>query len=552
MSSLWGEFLIRGLCSLGVSQIVISPGSRSTPLTLAAARCPELELHTLVDERSAGFFALGLAKAGGGPVALVCTSGSALAHYGPAVVEADEAGVPLLLLTADRPPELRYSRAGQTIDQLKFFVDRVRFFAEIAAPVLKRSAFHRMGSVVQDAVKAALGPVSGPVHLNIPLDEPLAPSAETGLDIDWDPLDYWIQEPALPAKGCILAGWAQPQNADAYCSSVLELARSLSWPIWADASSPLRHCADPDDLVITHYERVVRSDALADVLKPEGIILLGEPPTSKLTRQWLESVQPRAWLLENRRPAGNVMGLRQRLMNWNGAEPLSDRFKFSGRGADFLQHWQRVERTCRQGQQAFLESDTDMHEGRISWILGKHLPEATPVLIASSLAIRDAEWFWPKTDRNYRIHCNRGANGIDGLISTALGMATVEQRPAVLLCGDLAFLHDVGGLAAGRNLSNHLTIIVIQNQGGGIFEHLPVSKLGAVFENQFATPQSFSIAGLAQAFGWDYELIESPSMLEDRIARLPESGLRILEIRTDRKAEKVWRQRYLREIAIES
>lgn len=554
LSSLWGAFFIRGLCALGVSQVVISPGSRSTPLTLAASQASGLKLHTLVDERSAGFFALGLAKASGEPVALICTSGSALAHYGPAVVEADEAGVPLLLLTADRPPVLRYSRAGQTIDQLKFFSDRVRFFAEIAAPELKQSAFHRMGSVLEDAVLAAAGPRPGPVHLNLPFDEPLAPELSTSLDLDWDPFEFWsdAQPDALPGRGCILAGWAQPRDSDAYCKAVLDLARSLGWPVWADASSPLRHGKDPEGLVVTHYERIARSEELAAALKPEAVLLLGEPPTSKVCRQWLEAVQPQAWLLENRLPSGNVMGLHQRRLSWDGSESLLGRFQSVAEDAEFLRRWQQLESAWRRGQQAFVESDGLLHEGRISWLLGNHLPSGTPVFIASSLAIRDAEWFWPKSDRGYRVQTNRGANGIDGLVSSALGMATIRQQSSVLLCGDLAFLHDVGGLAAGRNLSTHLTIIVIQNEGGGIFEHLPVSKLGPVFESQFATPQAFSIEMLARGFGWDWELVDRPEVLAERLQTLPHKGLRILEIRTNRKAEKVWRQRYLREIAIES
>lgn len=552
LNSLAGAFFARGLPVLGVRQVVVSPGSRSTPLTLAVSASPELQVHTVVDERSAGFFALGLAKASNEPVALICTSGSALAHYGPAVVEANEAGIPLVLLTADRPPSLRYSRAGQTVDQLKFFSDRVRFFAEIAVPELSRSWFYRQGTVLSDTIRAAVSTMPGPVHLNFPFDEPLAPSLDSRVKLDWNPMDFWKADTSVPAQGCILAGWAQPQDVEAYCENVLDLARSLSWPIWADASSPLRHYPDPDGWVITHYERVARDPVLANELCPQGVVLIGEPPTSKVCRLWLEKEQPFAWLIDSRLPSGNVMGLRQKRLQWDGAQALSELLKGNDVQNTYISRWRALELKWRQRQREFLESVEELHEGGVSWLLGSQLPAGTPVFIASSLAIRDAEWFWPKNDRGYIVQTNRGANGIDGLIASALAMATVHCRPSVLLIGDLAFLHDAGSLVVGRQLQSHLTIVVVQNQGGGIFEHLPVSKLGSMFEQQFATPQEFSIERMAQAFGWDWECVGEPSTLAARLSALPEKGLRILEVRTDRKNEKVWRQHYLREIAIES
>ena len=552
----------------------MSPGSRCAPLTFAFARHPQIEAIPVLDERSAAFFALGLAKQQHRPVVLVCTSGTAAANYLPAIVEAHESGVPLLVLTADRPPELRDCAAGQTIDQQKLYGSFVQFYHELAVPEAKLERLRYLRQTVAHAYQRTLQPEAGPVHLNCPFRDPLAPVEDdtarylvgkigegffshlspvaealslprgTGSRSTTNTVDLSAVIPRGYRRGIIVAGPDTVVDPEHYASAVQRLARALGWPVLADALSPVRNFPMTGVVRVSTYEAVLRSPKRAKALQPEMVICLGGWPTSKVLRGWLE--QGGAEILLVAPIARNRDALHGRT-RWISAS-IEDTGETPGpRGkADpaYAAVWQRAELSARDILDGSLRAATELIEPKVAWLLAQHLPQATPLFVASSMPVRDLEYFWPVTGRSQRVFFNRGANGIDGTLSTALGVAH-GGKPAVLLTGDLALLHDTNGFLLKPKLRGSLTIVLINNCGGGIFEHLPVAKFEPPFEEYFATPQTVDFATLCKAYGVEHTLVTDWAQFRTAIAQLPAQGLRVLEIRTDRKHDAAWRKRVL-------
>jgi 2-succinyl-5-enolpyruvyl-6-hydroxy-3-cyclohexene-1-carboxylate synthase len=565
-NTLWGGVLVETLVRCGVRQAVISPGSRSTPLTLAFAAHPAIEAIPVLDERSAAFFALGLAKQSGQPVVLVCTSGTAGANYFPAVIEAQESGVPLLVITADRPPEMRACASGQTIDQQKLFGRHVNFYHELAAPEASMPLLAYLRQTVVHACAQTLGPLAGPVHLNAPFRDPLVPAdgaPGTGLDsaCDWEeffdeiappsPVELLAAAPRVPlaVHGVIVAGPGSPVDAAGYAELVGVIARKLGWPVLADGLSPLRnHALDGVNFVST-YDTLLRNPAVAERLRPERVLCLGGWPISKVLRAWLtESEAPILLVGEGtaNRDAlhGRTQQLRCSLRRF--AEQLPATMDVNG----YAQMWPGLERKVRAALDGRLTVMTEMFEGRAAWLLAQHLPAGTPVFFANSMPVRDVEYFWPPNDRRLQPYFSRGANGIDGTLSTALGVAH-GHRPAVLLTGDLALLHDANGFLLRPRLRGSLTIVLINNRGGGIFEHLPVAKTGPAFEEFFATPQAADFALLCAAHGVAHIAVHEWAQFIALVAELPAAGIRVLELKTDRKRDAATRKALFAEVAAE-
>lgn len=606
-NTLWASVLVGTLVRLGLTTAVISPGSRSTPLTVAFAQESSIETIPVLDERSAAFLALGIAKRTGTPVALVCTSGTAGANYYPALIEARESQVPLLVFTADRPPELRDCASGQTIDQQKLFGDFPNAYTELAVPAADLTLLRYLRQTLVQAWRQSLHPAPGPVHLNCPFRDPLAPISDGSVDHLRDVLNqaFWAGlvpreaesphplSPPLPRgegeagmaeasatgepnlttsisplpmgegpgvrvfstwqacdRGLIIAGPAQPVDAEAYCQSVATLAKSLGWPVLAETLSPLRHAAKQNPYLITTYDAILRQEAWAADLLPNQVIQLGPLPTSKVLRQWLERHHPRRWVID---PASRnldplhgitthlpltVADLATNVANMN---PTVDAAIPNATYGDL---WLSLERKVRQHLDQSLAAMTDLFESKVPWLMGKHLPKGTAVVIANSMPIRDAEWFWPPNQRHLRIFCNRGANGIDGTLSTTLGIAH-QGAPTVLLTGDLALLHDTNGWLNVPRLQGHLTVVLINNQGGGIFEMLPIAQFEPPFEDFFATPQTVDWNHLCAAYGVNYERIKTWKQLQSRLGFLPSHGVRVLEVRCDRKQSTQLRQTLL-------
>lgn len=556
LNSAWGALTMEVLARLGVQTVVTSPGSRSTPLTVAAVRNPKLEALTILDERSAGFFALGLAKRSHRPVALVCTSGSALANYMPAVVEASMSGTPLLLLTGDRPPELQDCNSGQTIDQLKFYGDYVRHFHQLALPAV--ACFDYLRQTLVHAVAQSLQPQPGPVHLNFPFRDPLAPeqggapicevgeleraatvvtraaeSLTSGSGFDAVALERLMSH----QRGVIVVGTEQPPGGDeAFADAVAMLSRKLGWPVIADVLNPLRNHVGENAALICTYDTFLRDAAALATLQPPAVVLqIGNLPTSKILRGWLAHLDATSFLLT--RLADNTDPLhRVATPLYGDVHSLAERLPHQQADAHWLEAWQALEAKTRQQLEDQLAAVDTLFEGKAAWLLSRHAPIGACVFLANSMSVRYAEYFWQPGDRAISIFCNRGANGIDGTLSTAMGVAH-RGRPTILLTGDLAFLHDSNGLLAQHQLSGSLTVILVNNKGSGIFEYLPIAAQQDVFETHFATPQQVSIEGLCRAHGVSYQCIRDWDTLVNCISQLPASGLQVLELPTDRKAD---------------
>ncbi|MEM8639694.1 MAG: 2-succinyl-5-enolpyruvyl-6-hydroxy-3-cyclohexene-1-carboxylic-acid synthase [Cyanobacteria bacterium P01_G01_bin.54] len=569
-NTLCTSVFVQTLAQIGLKLAVLCPGYRCTPLTVAFAAHPDIEAIAILDERSAAFFALGQAKQTGAPVVLVCTSGTAGANFYPAIIEAHHAQVPLLVLTGDRPPELHHCHAGQTIDQLKLYGHYPNWQAELALPEATLSAASYWRQMALQAWRRCHLPHRGVVHLNCPFRKPLEPIAPppltqaklADLQAQIDPQTFFapcqplqvpraapLTLPTLPTtRGLIIAGLAQPDDPAAYGQAVAQLAEQTQYPVLAAGLSPLRNWTALNPALVTQYERILRDRTLPNQLTPQLVIQLGELPTSKVLQQWLAAHQVPRWIIapqpENFDPLHGPSQLFMGAIE-QGVQFETDPIHPQEPGdKSYLIQWQTLERRLSQDLARELTAMGDRFEGKVAWLLSRHLPPETPVMVANSMPVRDVAYFWQGGDRYLRLYFNRGANGIDGTLSTALGLAHHNQ-PTVLLTGDLALLHDTNGLLSCGKLHGHLTIIVINNQGGGIFEMLPIAQFEPPFTEFVALPQAVTLQPLCAAYGVEYCRIETWEQLIELLSSLPQAGVRLLEVGCDRRADQARRRRLL-------
>ncbi len=561
VNSLWCSVLMETLVREGLRFAVISPGSRSTPLTMAAGSHPQVETIVSVDERSAAFHALGLARGSGNPVMLICTSGSAGAHYLPAMIEARETGTPLIAITADRPAELRDCSAGQTINQHQLFGNYATWYHEFAVPMLDESLFVYLRQTTRQAWERARA--DGPVHLNAPFRDPLPPlpdggeTAEFATQIDEE---FWSRpEPVglnseikmvhqvTTSRGMIVSGPAYATDQASYARHVYDLAEATGWPILADGLSPARHFVPPGVTVVSHYDLILRNPTRARELTPRYVLGLESWPTSKALRQWLGQSQAEMLMVSPRSSAGDAVHGRTREIT----APISA-LTFSGAAAkdtSYAKAWQAAQTTAANLLETWFNDENQAaFEGHVSRAVAGSTGPGHAVVLASSMPVRDWEYFCPAANRGCHVYSSRGANGIDGTFSTALGTARSTNHPTVLITGDLAFLHDSNGLMLAHESAADLTVIVVNNSGGGIFEHLPVARFDERFERLFATPTQVDLGKLCEAHRVRHRRIalsDLNSVLSDR----QEQGVRVIEVRTDRKADAVTRKRGFRELA---
>lgn len=562
-NTLWCSVLVETLVRCGVTQAVCSPGSRCTPLTIALARHAGVEAVPVLDERSAAFFALGLAKQARRPVVLVCTSGTAGANYFPAIIEAKESGVPLIVITADRPPEMRECASGQTIDQQKLFGAYVNWYHEFAVPEALVERLRYLRQTVAHACARATGAMRGPVHLNAPFRDPLPPIEDGSaaglkgkigaeffehLDAPCAKVKISATQRMTTARGLIVAGACAPADVTYYVTKLRELAGFLGWPVLVDALSPARHHAMPGVVRVSAYDAILRSERATRELAPRMVLCLGNWPTSKVLRGWLETSQVETVLVSATETNRDALHGRTRQIVM-----AAENFTVASGGAadaSYTQAWSKAEAAARAELDGALETTTEFFEAKAAWLLARHLPAGTPLMVANSMPVRDLEYVWPATERATRVFFSRGANGIDGTLSTAMGIAHGNGKPAVLLTGDLALLHDANGFLLRPKLRGSLTIVLINNEGGGIFEHLPVATFDPPFEEYFATPQQVSFETLCAAHGVEHVAVRDWAQFAELVAQLPVSGVRVLEVRTDRKRDAGARKKLFAQAAL--
>jgi len=547
------------LARCGVRHAVLSPGSRSTPLALALWRQAEIETTVIVDERSAAFFALGVAQATGVPVAILCTSGTAAANYHPAVCEADHSAVPLLVLTADRPPELRGIGAGQAIDQLKLYGESVRWFCEVGTHDADDGGLLHFRATACRAFAAARGETRpGPVHLNFALREPLAPLAVesdvTATDplalegrgdhpltavtpIDMEPSQFLLDEVAKHIAeadiGVIVAGrQLDPELRE----PVAHLARVAGFPILAEPTSQLRCGPHDRSYVVTTYDLLLRDEEFRETASPDLVLRFGEMPTSKPLRSWLAESGADQIVID---PLGDWNEPTRRAAALLRADPTELASGWAARlGEDrpAPAMWLQAERSAREAIETELGSDA-LTEPGLQLALGASWGDGELVYTASSMPIRDQEAFLPSNEGDTTFLCNRGTNGIDGLISSGIGAAHATGKPTTIVTGDLGLLHDLGGLAALRDVSTPVRIVVIDNDGGGIFHFLPQEQTldSDEFETLLGTPRGVDVAKAAALFDLPHRKLESLNELPEALA----TGTGLIEVKTDRKANAV-------------
>ena len=548
--------MVEELARCGVRRAVLSPGSRSAPLALALWREPAIEVSVLLDERSAGFFALGAAQATRTPTAVLCTSGSAAANLHPAVVEADEAAVPLIVLTADRPPELRGIGAGQTIDQLKLYGSAVRWFCELGTHDADDSGLLHFRSVACRAFAAAHGePRPGPVHLNVPWREPLAPSEEEGVvsatgglalsGRDERPLTTVVPPTGEPSdaliealgervrthpRGVIVAG---RQTDAALAPALAALAAASGYPILPEPTSQVRLGSHDRSSVIWSYDSIARVAPAA--LRPEAVLRFGDMPTSKSLREWIAAEQPVQLVVAAHgwNEPGRIAGAMIRADPARVAERLAELLA-EGRppAGEWLDSWRNAGELAAGAIDAALDGIEEPNEPAIHAELGRLFRDGDLVYTASSMPIRDQEAFMASGGADVLFLCNRGANGLDGLVSSGAGAAAATGRQTWILTGDLGLVHDAAGLTAAAEATKPVRVVVINNEGGGIFEFLPYADLVSreEFEALLGTPSRVEPERLAAAHGLEYVRAENPADLGTG-----SDGSCVIEIRTDRR-----------------
>jgi len=547
--------LVGELQASGVTTAVICPGSRSTPLALALAGQPGLDCSFHIDERSAAFYALGHAKTTGRPVALLCTSGTAGANFLPAVAEAHHSRVPLIVMTADRPPELRSWGAAQTMEQRTLFAGFLRWFEEAPCPSERDGEQRYATALAWRAACAATGLPPGPVHLNLPFREPLVPARfEPGtartrdaharrprnLQVDPSAGQDLVAELDGISRGVLLFG---PDTWDQQLASAAQaLATALGWPVVADPASGLRAGAALADPLIPGADLLLRDAATADSLNPELILRFGGQPTSASVNAWIaRHAAAEVWLVDAAAAFRDPQHRASRLVR--AAPRQFCELAASGLTAPasepkWLAAWRRADEAARAAARGAMTAEAAFLAPQLAAALWAQLPDEAALYVANSMAIRDIDAFAGPRRANLRVLANRGVNGIDGLVSCALGAAAARSGPTVLWCGDLAFLHDVSGLLAGQLQQADLTIVVSNDDGGGIFEYLPVAASipRPLFEQAFAMPHRADLGQVARGLGWQVALADSAPAFEQALAQALEGGRHVIEVPVDRAA----------------
>lgn len=551
--------LIDEFVRAGARHAVAAPGSRDAPLIHVLGDRPELTTWSVLDERQAGFFALGLARASGLPTLLTCTSGSAVADLHPAVLEASHAGVPLIVLSADRPPELRDVGAGQAIDQLGIFGTAVRWFVEAGSHPVSDETLRHFRALAGRAWSEACSPDAGPVHINLPLREPLRPAAvDLGSVAETPgatgrpggaPWTRWSTEAVVahdlaPAfhdsqRPLVVVGEV---TSEPVIEAIIDLCGAAGVPVLADPLSQGRRRGEGERAVVScAYDLFLRDPAVRENLAPDLVVRVGPLPTSKPLRAWLAELDARQIILDRR--AGRLDATRNADEVWQAdpgksfAHALSSDPPYSA-ATVWTERWTAVEQAAQESLATQLAATEFPSEPGVVRSVLESLDGPCDVFISSSMPIRDVEAFAPLLADDIRLYANRGTNGIDGVLSTALGVAAAAPgRRTLLLTGDLALHYDISALSVAATHEIPLTIVCLDNHGGGIFSFLPVAEHREHFERLIATPQRAELTKLATAYGL---AISEPQTADELQEALVSPGL--VRLVTDREENRALHQ----------
>lgn len=549
---------LESLYQSGVHHVCISPGSRSTPITIAAARHGKIRVWTLLDERSAGFFALGMARILHEPIVLVCTSGTATANYLPAVMEAYKTHVPLIIITADRPPELLGVGSNQTVMQTNLYTHHVKFFVSMPVPDGDPALIAHATATAARITSIALTSSEGPVHVNWPLREPLLPPKDVDLSIHapvmyrqartmaLDLVDFFSQLFSTTVKGLIVCG---PTDNQEDAASIRAFATKIGYPLLADPLSQQRSFGQESSLVIDMYDLLFRGafltnsderERLLSPLKPDLIIRFSHTPTSKALGQYLSSlssvrqivIDPSDQTWED--PyflATDVVQVDSQSFCDSVGERLIAR-----ETTNWAKRWQNVNATIVKAQQKARKQMDGLFEGSIIEVLAETLVDNSILFVGNSMPIRDVDSFFVQTPRKITLVANRGVSGIDGVVSTAVGVAAVSPlQTVVLLIGDVSFYHDLNGLLATKLYKVSLTIVLMNNDGGGIFSMLPPASQKDV-SSYFSTPHGLDFSFISQMYGATWHDIADLSDFREALQEtMGISGLHIVQLRSNRE-----------------
>lgn len=551
--------LVDELWRCGVRDLCLCPGSRSTPLALSAWRRPGIRTWILLDERGAGYFAVGAARAGRRPVAVLSTSGTAAANLHPAVVEAYLARVPLVVLTADRPPEVRGFGALQTADQVRMFGTHVKWCVDLPVPEADERALRFARSLACRAVAEASSPPAGPVHLNVPLREPLVPvpgpvppaSPEASQGKPEGTPYTELAAPVLEPPEAVLAELAEglsrwerglvvcgPLDAPDFPEAVTRLARRLAYPVLAEPLSQVRAGPHDSSVVVQAHDAVLRTPAAAH-LKPQVVLRFGLLPTSRVLQTYLlnhpDALQVVVHEGGDWPDPDHVAGRVVVADPVRFCQRLEDRVA-SRTGSEWQDTWHHLGRTARAALEGFFETVREPFEGRVVWELEALLPDPCVLYVGNSMPVRDLDSFLPPSRKRLRVLANRGASGIDGVVSSALGAAAVSPEPVVLVVGDLSLYHDLNGLVAARRFGLDLLVVLLHNDGGGIFSFLPQADYGEAFEELFGTPHGLDFRPAVETFGGCFRPVATWEEFRAAVREaLRAGGLQVVQVRTERR-----------------
>lgn len=578
---LWTETFVHELVSAGVKCACISPGSRNTPLTLAFANSKNIKSYVLIDERSCAFFALGLAKSSNSPVALVSTSGTATAEFYPAIIEAYQQRVPLIVCTADRPPELLDVGANQTINQNNLYKNHIRWFIDLGLPEPTIRRLKHIKSTARRAVYESFLRSRGPVHLNFPFRKPFEPEFHTD-KIEKDIIDFakkngdkkkifveteetknvkdekWFKEITSQIlnidKGLIIVG---PENYNPhFAQNVTKLAAKLGYPILADGCSNIRFGKHDKKLIISNFDAFLRSESFANKIRPDFILHLGRTITSKALDTFLERCNAPRYMINDYGdwfdPSNKSLAALD-CKPFLFCEKINDFLEgknFQRQQTDWLYTFLKADKISERIKIQIVDNAKALNEPSITTEVLTLLPDDSQIMVSNSMPVRDFDYFASNSDKKLKIFNNRGASGIDGITSTALGIKAGNNKPTVLITGDLAFYYDVNGMLAASKYSLPLIIVLVNNNGGGIFEILPISNYGKVFKDYFVTPHNLDFSHFVKAYNGNYKKVKTRDEFRSAFKNsIKKKNFTVIEIPTDAAKSLAQRKKFWNEIS---